>query len=402
MEEFLGRDIGGRPALVRRGLAALICLGLLGAFTTAYTKGTFSDAIQVHAMVDDAGGSLTPGADVKSRGVIVGRTTGISLSGSGVDISMTLGKGGVKRLPSNVVARVLPATVFGTSYVDLVLPEHPDASSLRAGQTIAQDRSTKTLELQTALDSLYRVVTAVSPAQLATTLASVSQALNGRGEEIGDSLQLLDTYLIRANPHIPLLREDLRLLADNLETLDRHAPELFDAVDDGLVTVRTITAKRAELTTLLSGGAALVAEADRLLTDEEQPFVDTIRQAAVLTDAFYDNREQIAPGFRAFVRFGKRGSTALADGPWLTTDVRIETTGGTQYTAADCPKYGSIQGDNCAGGATSASLASTVPDIDSDLIKQLQQKLAQFDGPAGGIGELLANPLVGNSSGGAR
>ncbi|MDQ3155203.1 MAG: MCE family protein [Actinomycetota bacterium] len=400
MEEFLGRGVGGRPALILRGAATLIVGALVLALTTAYMKGVFGDTVTVRAMVDDASGSLTTGADVKSRGVIVGKTSGIRIVESGVEIGLILNKGDADRIPAAAKARILPATVFGTSYVDLVAPAGDKATALRDGQTVLQDDSAETLELQTTLDNVYRVVTAVHPAELSTTLAAISQALEGRGTEIGTSMTRLEEYLARLNPHLPLLREDIRLLADNLETLDRHAPDLFDAVDDGLVTARTVTARKTELTALLTGGGALVSETDRFLTNEEQPIIDTIRQSATIVDALYDGRSGIAPGFRSFVRFGKRGSEALSDGPWLSTDTHIITSGGAQYTGADCPRYGKAQGDNCADGSSTGPLAPSAPDVDEALVKQLRERLDQFDAEGGGIAELLSRPLIADPAGG--
>ncbi len=404
MEEFLGRGIGGRSSLIWRGIASVIFVALLLAFATAYAKGDFSDTVQVDAVVKDAGGSLVPGADVKARGVQVGKASKISLTGDVVHIRLTLDKKTIGTIPSNVTARILPATVFGTSFVELVIPTHPDGRTLQAGQRISQDTSEGTLELQTTLDSLYRVVTAVHPAELSTTLAAVSTALTGHGDELGQSMETLDNYLTRLNPHLPLLQQDIAMLATNLENLDRHTPELFSAVDDGLVTLRTITEKKAQLTTLLTGSGALVSEADRFLTDEEQPIIDTIRQSAVMVDALYDQRAGIAPGFRAFVAFGKNGISALSSGPFLNTDTRIITTNSTPYTSADCPRYGSAHGDNCPeGGSGGASVAASVPGIDDALVARMQSMLKQLDtGGKGGVGELLSRPLIGDSWGEAQ
>lgn len=391
--------------MLRRGAAAMVVLVLAAALVVAWTRGDFRDTVTVDAVIDDAGGSLTPGADVKARGVIVGRATDVSLARDGVRVRLVLDADDARRIPGGALARVLPATVFGTSYVDLVVPDGAVTASLRDGQVVAQDRSARTLELQTTLDSLYRVVTAVKPAELSTTLAAISSALDGRGDAIGDSMTRLDRYLARLEPKLPTVRDDIRLLGDNLESLDRSAPELLDAVEDGLTTARTVTAKRAELTSVISGSGALVAGADTLLTTTEKDAVQTIRQLAAVTEVLFDERAQLAPGFRAFSRFGRLGSSALTAGAYLKTDARIITTGGTPYGPEDCPRYGELRGDNCGGSSTGAKAAGATddgrdgaPDADAALVQQLRDRLAGL-GSDGGIGELLARPYL---AGGAR
>lgn len=408
MEEFLGRNIGSRSTLVGRGIGTIVVIALFLAFVTAYGKGQFGNTIYVKAVVKDAGGSLSPGADIKVRGVLVGRTGSVSLSGGVVHVNLALEKDAVRNLPANVTARILPATVFGTSYVDLVMPAYPDDTSIAEGQTVAQDTSSETIELQDALDNVYRIVAAVHPAELATTLGAISTALKGRGDDLGQSMETLDLYLRRLNPHLPLLQKDISLLATNLETLDRTTPDILSAVDDGVVALRTITEKKAQLTSILTGGADLVSEADRLVTDQEKPIVDFVRQTAEMVDALYDERDGLSGGIRQFVQFGSNGIGALSKGPFLDTEAQIITSGGPVYTGADCPRYGTARGDNCTDGASSgspgtASVAASTPGIDDAIVKQMQSMLANLDsGGQGGVGELLSRPLVGDSWSGAR
>lgn len=393
-------DLDDRGTLVWRGLVLLIVLLVVGGLLLAVGRGTFSDAIEVSADVDDIGGSLTEGADVKLRGVIVGKVSGIAARGDGVRLSLTVDGDEASRMPRGLRARILPASVFGTSYVDLVATGDP--GTLAAGQVIAQDLRSETIELQDSLDSTYRVMKAVRPAELATTLSALAGALDGRGAQIGETTETLNAYLERLEPHIPLLREDLRLLAGNLETLEEVSPDLFDAVESSLVTSRTIVAERAQLTSLLTGGGALVDETDRLLTDQEQALVDTIRQSAVVVDAMYDERTGMAGGFTSFVEFAHKASKAFDNGPWLNTNVTIGLGDGSPYTAADCPRFGSAAGDNCGGDGASTGQAPAAPSpIDDALVEAMKDRLAALDragaSRSGGVAELLQRPYLGEA-----
>jgi phospholipid/cholesterol/gamma-HCH transport system substrate-binding protein len=394
---FIHRDLDDRGTLVRRALVLLVVLALVGAFLLAVGRGMFRDEVVVSADIDDIGGSLTTGADVKLHGVIIGRLTTISPHDGGVRLGLSLDRSESRRVPRDVEARILPASVFGTAFVDLVPPTRGESGHLVADQVIAQDRSARTLELQDALDSTYRVMRAVRPAELATTLSAVATALHGRGAEIGDTVETLNGYLAKVDPQIPLLRKDLRLLASSMTTFADVSPDLLDAVQDSLTTSRTIVDKRAQLTSIIAGGTSLVDEGNRLLTDQEQPFVDTINQAAVVVDAMHDERAGISTGFRAFVEFANRAAKSFSKGPWMDTDVFIKTGDDAPYTAADCPRFGSAAGDNCPGGPTGVT-TRTAPDADSALVAQLKSLLGDLDASVaakpGGVGELLGRPYL--------
>ncbi len=175
------------------------------------------------------------------------------------------------------------------------------------------------------------------------------------------------------------------------------SPDLLDAVDSGLVTARTIVAKRAQITSIMAGGTALADEADRLLTEQEKPFIDTMRQASTVVDAIYDNRTGIASGFRNFVEFATKGKGVFADGPWMATDVIIKTGDDAPYTSADCPVFGPVRGDNCGGASR---VAKATPQEDAALLSTIRGMLTGLDASVptdGGVGQLLIGPYVGDA-----
>lgn len=391
--------IDNRAILLRYALVLLVVAALVSTGLLAWGKGMFSDEVHVSAQVDDIGGALAAGADVKVRGVIVGHLASVESHDGGVRLELVIDGDAASEISRDVSARILPASVFGTSFVDLAAPESATGSHLTAGQVIEQDRRESTLELQDTLDSTYRVMTAVKPADLSITLEALADALDGRGEQIGTTMETLNSFLGRLNEQSPLIKEDLALLATNLETLAKVSPDLLDAVDSGLVTARTIVAKRAQLTSILAGGTALADEADRLLTEQEKPFTVTIRHAATVVDAVFDNRTGIAASFRNFVAFGTEAKGVFAGGPWMATDVVIKTGDDAPYTAADCPVFGPVRGDNC-GGAPRSSSGATAQD-DAALLSQMKGLLSGLDASMstdGGVGQLLIGPYVGEAS----
>jgi phospholipid/cholesterol/gamma-HCH transport system substrate-binding protein len=389
--------------LFRRSIAAVVVAAVLSSLVLAYGKGMFFDRVQVSAVVDDAGGALTPGSDVKSRGVIIGEVTSIDTDGDRVRIGLNLTGKHARNLPSDVKARVLPATVFGTTFVDLTAPGDSATSAvgLRQHQVIQQDTSVKTVELQDALDSTDRVLSAINPAELSTTLSRVASAVRGRGSELGDTLETLDSYLARLEPHLPLLQEDLRLLGINLHVLADTSPDLLKALDDSLTTTRTITDKRRQFATSLTQAHGLVDTADEFLRKQKKQVVVTLANTAVTFDALYDYRHGLPGGFQSFVTFGERASQGFSDGPYLHTDVFIKTGADVPYSRADCPHFGSAQGDNC-DGAAGTSEPTQAPSGAAPLLPLLPAPVTTPGGQTGAENGLLGRiaQLLGNAGGG--
>lgn len=280
-----------KPDLAKRGLITVAVAGLALALLYGKSSGVFSSPDTITAQLVNAGGSLPKGADVKSSGVIVGKVDGITRSESGgVAVTLVLADGQLESLPANVVARILPATVFGTSFVDLIVHGTPAGEHLARGADVPADLTQDTLELQQALDDIDRLVKALGPKELASALGSAAQALDGRGEQIGGMIDRLDSYLHQLNPEMGQVRLDVAKLADNLELVAQTAPDLLDAVDDGLVTARTIVVEQATIATIITGGTNLVNQGSAFLTSNQQSLVTFLSSAGTMLDALYDNR----------------------------------------------------------------------------------------------------------------
>jgi virulence factor Mce-like protein len=335
-------DEAPRSVLARRGLVVLVGIAVVAAFLSLRSNGTFGSTPHVTAHVADAGGALRRGSDVKVDGVIVGRVHAIEAAeGGGVDLDLLMSDDDLAAIPGNVVARILPATVFGTTFVDLVVHGEP-SGALEAGDVVQPDSSQETLELQQALDDIDRLVTALGPAELASALGSISEALDGRGEQLRAMVTGANTYLERLNPRMPQVRTDLTKLADNLELVDEIAPDLLTAAGDSLVFLDSLVTQEAQLTTLITGGTSLARTGRSFLRTNEAALVTFINDSAVLVDALYDNRESgITDAITENIRLGRLLPAAIEDGYVKTEgNIRLNFAGDLDYYGAgDRPSY---------------------------------------------------------------
>ena len=182
------------------GLAFLMALCLLVWLSIAVYQKRFTDVATVTLRTSSVGNEMHPHADVKLRGRVIGEVRGISADGSGARLRLALQPGALKDVPANVTAQMLPTTLFGERYVALIPPATPSPRRLASGAEIGQDRSANAIELEKVLQNVLPLLTAVRPDKLSATLTAIAQALQGRGEELGQTLVRFDDYLGKTQP----------------------------------------------------------------------------------------------------------------------------------------------------------------------------------------------------------
>jgi phospholipid/cholesterol/gamma-HCH transport system substrate-binding protein len=229
----------------------VVIVGSIG-LTIAIFDKQFTSVVMVSLKTDRIGNQLLPNSDVKVRGLVVGEVRDISSDGSGATLALAINPDMVDLVPSNVSARLLPKTLFGEKYVSLVLPTDDAARPLRAGDTITQDRSAAGIEVGKVLDDLLPLLQAVKPQDLSATLGALSQALDGRGAQLGTNLVRLNDYVGQLNTELPNLKADISGLADFGNTYTVAAPDLIQALDDLTTTSRTVVEQRTNIDSLYS------------------------------------------------------------------------------------------------------------------------------------------------------
>lgn len=254
------------------GIVFLTVVALLVGLAVASFQQRFTPVVMVTLETNRLGSQMQESSDVKLRGLLVGEVRTVEATPDGARLELALRPEDVDKIPSNVSARLLPKTLFGERYVDLVTPA-TSARSIRAGDVIPQDRSKVAIELETVLDNLYPLLRTVQPAKLATTLNALSTTLDGRGDQIGRNLVLVDRYLKALNPHMPTIQKDISLLADTADLYDDVAPDFFRLTESARVTNRTIVEKDQQLAAFLVGTAGFANEAAGFLRDNEQRII---------------------------------------------------------------------------------------------------------------------------------
>jgi phospholipid/cholesterol/gamma-HCH transport system substrate-binding protein len=218
-------------------------------FTYAMFTKKFTDYDEVTLKSSKTGLSLPARADVKIRGVIVGEVLEVNSTGDGADLTLGLYADQRDTIPRNTDAQILPKTLFGEKYVALQVPEQPQGT-IQAGDTIEQGKVA--IEVEEVLNDLMPLLRTIKPAELNYTLNAIANALEGRGNKIGESLETLDAYLKRQNPEMPALLDSLDKLGKVSEVYNSIVPDLTRLLRNSVKTTGTLESKEKELQALFT------------------------------------------------------------------------------------------------------------------------------------------------------
>lgn len=331
------------------GLAMVLVLIGLAVAAVADYQGAFSPRTRVTLLVPDAGNQLSVGAQVKLRGAVLGTVDEIEASGQGARLTLALENDKTALVPVDTTARILPKTLVGQDYVDLVVPAQHSAETVSEGDEIQRDTSASTATLEGALDELLQVLRVLPPQQVASTLNAVSTALEGRGEELGTTLTRLQRYLQGLNPSLPVLTDDLRALAEFSDTYEAAAPDLLAAMDDLATTAVTVREQQENLRELFTSldrtgdrlGDFLRENEDNLinLVDVSRPTLTTLARYAPEYPCLLEQLAGIVP--RIDDIFGKDEAR-----PALNITLKVTNSRG-KYVPGDEPEYRDDRGPRC-------------------------------------------------------
>jgi virulence factor Mce-like protein len=332
------------------GFIAVVAL-LVGLSVAAFQK-RFTPVVMVNLMTDRIGSQLQTSSDVKIRGLIVGEVRSIRTTGSGATLGLALKPEMVDLIPADVSARLLPKTLFGERYVDLVTaPTEAGAAAparhIRAGDTIGQDRSSVAIELEKVFDDLLPLLRTVQPEKLSATLNALASALEGRGTRLGENLVLVDSYFKALNPKLPVIQADISGLADLASTYAVAAPDLVRAATALITTSTTIVQKKDGLAGFLAGTAGfanttadfLQANGDRIIQ------VGRVQRPTVAVLAKYSPQYPCIS--EAMTNWIPRIDDAWRDKTFhITLEVTQQRPG---YQPGEEPRWGETRGPSCQG-----------------------------------------------------
>ena len=275
------------------GLATVVAIAVVVALAIGAFAGVYTTSVPVTVIAERAGLVMNPDAKVKMRGVEVGKVDSIEQRPDGTAaLHLAMDPSQMHLIPENVRADISSSTVFGAKFVDLQAPESPASTPLQAGQVLKGQHVT--VEINTVFQQLTQVLDKLDPAKLNQTLAAVSTAVAGRGEQFGQTMVDFDALLAKLNPSLANFGHDIKVMAPVAQAYGDAAPDLLRTVTNATTMSVTLADQQKNLDSFLVSMIGLANAGNDVLGGNREQLSNVLHLLAPTTDLLH----QYAPGLK--------------------------------------------------------------------------------------------------------
>ncbi|OBH08786.1 MCE family protein, partial [Mycobacterium sp. E3247] len=247
------------PPYRTAALVFLVVAAVVLGFVWLQFRGRLSPTTHLTMLAPRAGLVMDPGSKVTYNGVEVGRVASISeVERDGTPAAkfvLNVNPKWIELIPANVDANIRATTVFGNKYVSLTSPKNPAAQPITPEHVI--DARSVTTEFNTLFETLTTITEKIDPVKVNLTLAAAAQALTGLGDKFGQSIVNANAILDDINPQMPQIRHDIQQLGVLGDIYANAAPDLLDALNNAVITARTVHRQENDLDAALLAAAGL-------------------------------------------------------------------------------------------------------------------------------------------------
>jgi phospholipid/cholesterol/gamma-HCH transport system substrate-binding protein len=244
-----GTDLQRRPPYRTVGAASLVVVMVAAALVWLQFRGELASTTRVKLLTSRAGLMMDPGSKVTYNGVQIGRVAAVNQVNDGTvpraRLTLAVDPKYVELIPVNVDVAVTASTIFGAKYVSLSTPKVPAPQRIKDLDVI--DVSSVTTEVDTLFETITSISEKVDPVKLNQTLSATAQALDGLGQQFGQSILDGNDILADLDPQMPQIHYDFQRLADVGDEYANAAPDLFAGLQNAVTTARTLDEHRGDL-----------------------------------------------------------------------------------------------------------------------------------------------------------
>lgn len=265
------------------GLATIVVIAAIIVGAVVLFRGGAVGSVPVTVLSPRAGLVMGPDAKVKLHGAQVGKVVSIeSLPDGQAAIHLAMDPAELAIIPANALVDVASTTVFGSKFIELVPPADPSSQSMYAGQMLAA--KSVTVEINTVFQQLVSVLSQIEPEKLNETLGAFAQALNGRGEKLGQTLSDLDALLVKIDPSLANLSHELAVAPAVINAYADAAPDLVATANSAVRISDTVVDRQQDLDSLLVSAIGLSNIGNDVLATNSAPLTNVLHLLVPTTD----------------------------------------------------------------------------------------------------------------------
>ncbi|MDV6272138.1 MCE family protein [Rhodococcus erythropolis] len=332
-----------------RGAIAVVVAVVAAVTMVLRGSGNLEQSTDVFVAVPATAGLISGEAPVRYHGVNIGRIGEIESGTTESVVQLQIQTEDASKIPSDVVARVVPRTFFGDIYMQLVDNPAPQGqTTLADGDEIRMDDGPEAVALYDVYTKLVGVLTAMQPEKLQTALTALGQALDGNGAEIGTTIDNLSAASGVLAPAAHQFLQSTPEFRSVIDALDRATPDILDTLAAATSVSNSMVANRANLETSIGAAAVFAATVDDFVATNNSNIITVIDSAGKILATTAANPEGLRSTLANASTFGASGARVFATGKFDITAVATFAEP-LPYTGADCPQYGDSRGAQCSG-----------------------------------------------------
>lgn len=356
---------------VKFGVFVVVCLLFLG--WLAFTIGNIDlddplgrDSYTLTATFDDVTGLLVDD-NVKVAGVVVGKVTNIETESGRAVVTFRVDDEHAD-IPKDSAAAIRWRNLIGQRYLYLY-PGDLDVA-LQDGARITETASV--IDLGELFNRLGPIVGSIDPAQVNDFLQTVTDALDGREDAVGealDDLAVLTTGLASRDDAIQRLITNLDTVAD---TVNRRDAQIEIMLENLVVLAETFGDNTATLDAALTELASFGTELDSLLDGNSTEIDRLLGNLAAVTDTVEGKLPELDTFLAGFGEASAAVFRAGNRGEFLNQKILCVFVGPPASSEAGCPTGDPILGLD-GGSATAFEVA---PTTGADALSSLLTRVA--------------------------
>lgn len=254
---------------------------------------------------------LQPDDDVRVAGVRVGTVTEVALDGNDVVVSF---KAPDTWLGDQTRASIEIKTLLGQKYVNL---QPAGNQPLDSDSAIPRTRTTAPFDVIDAFSQLTTTVEGLNTDQVAESLTTLSQTLDGASGPIRpalDGLSRLSQTISSRDAELAHLLANTRATTQVLAARDGDIQTL---IQNGNLLLGELRSRKAAIDDLLNGTIALSQQLRGLVADNRATLGPTLDKLNGVLTTLQTNSANLENGIRLFAPFVRVFTNVLGNGRWF-------------------------------------------------------------------------------------